>query len=92
MCYIKPARKKSVAAANRNNVESDVSKHNVLTIEFSSTNFKKKVLSGKKNNYAKLKASLFDDNCKHDIYINESFTSYFPALYSALKKYKKEEK
>jgi len=91
-CYVKSVRKLSEAAASNNSAVNDVNKNNVLTIEFSSTAFKKKVLLGKKNNYVKLNASLFDNNNTNKIYINESLTSYYRALHLALKKYKKDNK
>ena len=99
-CFVKSTQKKS--SSNVNDADSEVGASNVnkvtnnintiICLEFCSLATKKKVLESKKENYKKLNAELIDANVKNKIYVNNSLTNYYRALFSSLKTFKKERK
>lgn len=82
-CFVKPTRQKPNTIDNSNATAT-------ISVELSSFDLKKTVISSKKANYNKLNAAIFDKNKKNKIYINDSMTGYFRALYSASRAVKRE--
>jgi len=95
----KPNDASSSASGSTNTNESEANQNDTtetfdratISIELSSNSLKKEVMLGKKSNYKKLNAAVFNKNDKSKIYINETLSSYFRALYTAAKELKKRE-
>ena len=75
------------ASASTNNAKSTS-----ISIELVSPALKKAIMLSKKTHFKKLSGTLFEQNNKQKIYVNESLSSYFRALYAAAKNIKKREK